>query len=206
MLMITKIARQGMCAGCSIQGGTETTLKNSVVCVVVRTRTQPSCRSTHMTSFLFVLPECDSLICRVLGVSRWNCSKMAGVCLHVPPPPAPSSSVCVRWCTEWGRRVVGRGGERQHCSADRWMQWPGLSQQHVPSRLRLYNSLRSASLPTASKAEGSTSRRQGAHENSEHMHTRVKSKSAAEDGSVTFCHTCCNCLNRASCRPLLLPF
>lgn len=72
-------------------------------------------------------------------------------------------SVCVGR-THWMYVRSTDGGRvrlcvRQHCSADRWMHWPRLSQQHRPSRLRLYGALERTFLPTAKNRNGERRRK-----------------------------------------------
>lgn len=74
--------------------------------------------------------------------------------------------VCVHVALNEGG--VREAKQRQHCSADRWMQWPGLSQQHVPNRLRLYGALWGTASSTASKAADRASLSTKLHENNEH--------------------------------------
>lgn len=106
---------------------------------------------------------------------RWSLLGGAGV----RGPTSAGRQVCA-W--EHPGAAVRRGGQRQHCSADRWMQRPGLSQQPVPSRPSSYSAPWSTSSPTAGGEGGSRAGRKTEGESkhsqngmSQHMYHKVKS-------------------------------
>lgn len=89
----------------------------------------------------------------------------------------------------------GGGKQRQHCSADRWMQWPGLSQQHVPNRLDCTAHCIATPYPHQARRgrAWATAWRWKVNENNKHWFTHKSDSFAMCSPSFPTCSTACDC-------------